>query len=507
MTPGLPSPSDWPVLRQLRGADRLGLGAAARSPATGRLRPRTAEADRVVKSVCPYCAVGCAQNVFVKDGRAVQIEGDPDAPHSRGRLCPKGSATLQLTTGDARERHVLYRRPYAADWEPLDLDTALEMIVDRFLAARRAGWQWESGGLRTRRCMSIVAVGGATLDNEENYLIKKLMTAAGIVQIENQARVCHSSTVIGLGMSFGRGASTTLPGDLQNSDLIVMQGSNMAEAHPVAYQWVMEAKARGATIVHVDPHYSRTSALADVFVPIRAGTDIAFIGGIINHVLATESDFREYVLAYTNAPTIVGEEFADADAGGLFSGFDSSARGYDQSSWQYEGAFVAGAVGQRDPQGIFRGSVPAQPQLDLTLQHPRCVWQILKRHYAPYTPEMVERICGIPQDLFARVCRLFVENSGRERTAAFVHGVGWTQHTVGAQYITRSRDAAAAARQRRPPRRRRDGDARALLDPGLERHPDAVRHPARLHPDAARAQPPQPRRVPARRLGARRLLG
>ncbi|HLB21576.1 MAG TPA: formate dehydrogenase, partial [Solirubrobacteraceae bacterium] len=195
----MPSPSQWPVLRQLRGADSLGRGAAVKSQATKALRARTADADRVVKSVCPYCAVGCAQNVFVKDGQVVQIEGDPDAPHSRGRLCPKGSATLQLTTGESRERFVLYRPPHGSDWERLDLQTALDMVVDRFIGTRAEGWQWESDGRRTRRCMSVAALGGATLDNEENYLIKKFLTASGIVQIENQARVCHSSTVVGLG--------------------------------------------------------------------------------------------------------------------------------------------------------------------------------------------------------------------------------------------------------------------------------------------------------------------
>jgi formate dehydrogenase major subunit len=438
--------SDWPVLRQLRAGDRLGRGAAVKSKTTAALAPRTSDSDRVVKSVCPYCAVGCAQNVYVKDDRVVQIEGDPDAPHSRGRLCPKGSATLQLTTGDAREQHVLYRRPYGTDWERLDLDTAMDMVADRIIETRRDGWEWERDDVRTRRCMSIAALGGATLDNEENYLIKKFLTALGVIQIENQARVCHSSTVVGLGTSFGRGASSTLPGDLQNSDLIVLEGSNMAEAHPVAFQWVMEAKARGATVVHVDPHYSRTSALADVFVPIRPGTDIAFLGGIINHVLQTESDFREYVLAYTNAPTIIREEFEDAEADGLFSGFDPDRREYDPTSWQYEGAFVAAAAGQRDQEGSLarHGSggegqsseeARGEPRLDMTLEHPRCVWQILKRHYASYTPEMVQRVCGIPPDLFLKVCRLFIENSGRERTGAFVHGVGWTQHTVGSQYI------------------------------------------------------------------------
>jgi formate dehydrogenase major subunit len=428
----------WPVLRQLRGADRLGRGAAVRSTATDELAPRIATADKVVKSVCPYCAVGCAQNVFVKDGSVVQIEGDPDAPHSRGRLCPKGSATLQLTTGSSRERHVLYRPPYGTEWERLDLDTAMEMIVERVITTRLEGFEWEHDGARTRRCMSVAALGGATLDNEENYLIKKLFTSLGVIQIENQARVCHSSTVVGLGTSFGRGASTTMPGDLQHSDLIVLEGSNMAEAHPVAFQWVMEAKARGATVIHVDPHYSRTSALADTFVPLRAGTDIAFLGGVINHVLQTESDFREYVLAYTNAPTIVGEDFEDAGVEGLFSGFDAEKGSYDPTSWQYDGAVVAAAAGQRDQEGnaALRSLADrGEPTLDPTLQHPRCVWQILKRHYASYTPDLVERVCGIPQPLFLQVCELFVRNSGRERTTAFVHGVGWTQHTIGSQYI------------------------------------------------------------------------
>jgi formate dehydrogenase major subunit len=179
----------WPVVRQLTGADRLGLGAAAKSKHTSGLRPRTAVADKVVASVCPYCAVGCGQQVFVSRDRVTQIEGDPDSPVSRGRLCPKGSASLQLTTGGARQYQVLYRRPHGTDWEHLDLDTAMDMIADRFIAARRAGWQWEHEGLRTRRTMGVASLGGATLDNEENYLIKKLFTALGAVQIENQARI------------------------------------------------------------------------------------------------------------------------------------------------------------------------------------------------------------------------------------------------------------------------------------------------------------------------------
>jgi formate dehydrogenase major subunit len=180
---------EWPVYRQLAEQDLTGRGAAAKSRISLELTPRTAAADKVVKSVCPYCAVGCGQNVYVAQDKVTQIEGDPDSPVSRGRLCPKGSASLQLTTGSARQYQVLYRRPYGTEWEPLDLDTAMDMIADRTIASRAQGWQWEVDGARTRRTLGIASLGGATLDNEENYLIKKLFTALGAVQIENQARV------------------------------------------------------------------------------------------------------------------------------------------------------------------------------------------------------------------------------------------------------------------------------------------------------------------------------
>ena len=179
----------WPAYRQVTGTDRLGRGAAVKSGASARLTARTASADKVVKSVCPYCAVGCGQDVYVRDEKVVQIEGDPDSPVSRGRLCPKGSASLQLTTGDARRYQVLYRRPYGTEWEPLGLNEAMEMIADRVIASRQAGWQWEVDGKRVRRTMGFASLGGATLDNEENYLLKKLFTALGAVQIENQARI------------------------------------------------------------------------------------------------------------------------------------------------------------------------------------------------------------------------------------------------------------------------------------------------------------------------------
>ncbi|MEA2972460.1 MAG: formate dehydrogenase major subunit [Actinomycetota bacterium] len=247
-----------------------------------------------------------------------------------------------------------------------------------------------------------------------------------------------------MGTSFGRGGATTFQQDLANSDCILIMGSNMAECHPVGFQWVMEAKLKGATVIHVDPRFSRTSALADVFVPIRAGSDIAFLGAIVNHILTTGREFRDYVVAYTNASAILREDFQDTeDLDGLFSGWDPDTRSYDNASWQYAGQAPAakqGDVETEASQGQQHGAHGAPhggkaPETDPTLEHPRCVFQVLKCHYARYTPEVVEEVCGVPRDQFLEVAEALCRNSGRERTTAFCYAVGWTQHTVGVQYI------------------------------------------------------------------------
>src|SRR5581483_235056 len=201
----------------------------------------------------------------------------------------------------------------------------------------------------------------------------------------------------------GRGGATTPQWDLLNSDCIVIQGSDMAECHPVAFRFVVEAKERGATVIHVDPRFSRTSALADLHVPIRPGSDVAFLGGLIRHVLENERYFKEYVAAYTNAAELLRDDFQDTEElDGLFS---------DASTWAYAGG------------------------RDETLQHPRCVFQVLRRHFARYTPELVEEVCGIAPQLFARVAAAICGASGRDRTTAWCYAVGWTQHTTGVQII------------------------------------------------------------------------
>ncbi len=221
----------------------------------------------------------------------------------------------------------------------------------------------------------------------------------------------------------------------------------MAECHPVAFRWVMEAKNRGAAIIHVDPRFTRTSAVADLHVPLRAGSDIAFLGGIIRYILEGERFFKEYVTEYTNAPTIIDARFRgpeDDGQEGFFSGFDAKKNRYDWETWSYDGVEgVIPAAGHKhahsDQPG--HGGEPAtganmtERHQDPTLQHPRCVFQLLKKHYARYTPELVEETCGVPKELFLQVAETLCKNSGRERTGAFVYAVGWTQHTVGVQYI------------------------------------------------------------------------
>ncbi|MDQ3795730.1 MAG: molybdopterin-dependent oxidoreductase, partial [Actinomycetota bacterium] len=247
----------------------------------------------------------------------------------------------------------------------------------------------------------------------------------------------------GLGITYGRGGATTNLQDLQNADCILIEGSNMAEAHPVGFRHPMIAREKGAKLIHVDPRFTRTSAMCDIYAPVRAGTDIAFLGGLINYVIENERYMEDYVVHYTNAATLITEEFEDAGATGLFSGWDEEGHKYDPSSWRYEGqpmdyASVGGSQGRivGEEVGGEPGAHEGQPRpTDPTLQHPRCVFQILKRHFSKYTPEMVERVTGCPKDAFLKVAETICENSGPERTTALCYAVGWTQHSKGVQII------------------------------------------------------------------------
>ena len=229
--------------------------------------------------------------------------------------------------------------------------------------------------------------------------------------------------------------------DTANSDCVLVMGSNMAENHPIAFRFVVEAQRKGAKVIHIDPRFTRTSALAEIYAPIRSGSDIAFLGGLIAYVLEHDLWFKDYALNYTNLARIIDPEFQDAEINdGVFSGFDPETNSYKATTWQYEGKTVPSALAEhraagQGPNDNFESMTEGPPREDRTLQDPNCVYQIMKRHYARYSPEMVERVTGCPKDTFVKVAMTLAENSGRDRTTAICYAVGWTHQTVGVQII------------------------------------------------------------------------
>jgi len=409
---------------------RYGVAAASTAVASGGIDLSPVEAAatslrikeaKAFPGVCPYCAVGCAQLIYVKDGKIVDIEGDPDAPHTEGALCPKGSSTYQLSLNERRITGCLYRAPGATAWEEKPLDWMMAEIAQRVKKSRDATFvetvKVGANEVPVNRCEGIAWLGSSVLDNEENYLIAKLARGLGLVNLENSARLCHSATVPALGATFGRGAMTTNLIDVQHAD-VIMPTSNWAECHPVSYKWVMKAKERGAKIIHVDPRFTRTSATADIWVPIRSGTNIVFFGGLIRYAIESKKYFHDYVVAYTNAPLLLDPNLkTPAELDGLFSGFDPARRSYDQSTWKF----------QLDADGY--------PRKDTTLRDPNCVFQRLRRHYSRYTPEMVERVCGIPKELFLKVADIYCSASGPDKTATASYALQLNQSTNGVQQI------------------------------------------------------------------------
>ena len=229
----------------------------------------------------------------------------------------------------------------------------------------------------------------------------------------------------GLGTTYGRGGATSAPKDLLNADAILIMGSNMAENHPVGFQWVAEAREHGAKVIHIDPRFTRTSALSDIWAPIRAGSDILFLGGMIRYAIENDLYFRDYIVHYTNAPVIISQDFKDTEElEGVFSGWKEDEKKYDPTSWLYEVA-----EGGNAPPDLDKYSK------DDTLQHPRCVFQLLKKHFARYTPEMVERYCGISKEAFLHAAKTYCNASGPEKTGSICYAVGWTQHSSGVQII------------------------------------------------------------------------
>lgn len=370
-------------------------------------------------TICPYCGVGCGLicSTDTADGKIINIEGDPDHPINEGALCAKGAALFQTSSNNAdRLKRVLYRAPGSEKWEEKSWDWALSEIAKRVKATRDQYFiEKNDKGQVVNRVEAIAHVGSAAMDNEELWPLQAMMRALGLVYIEHQARLCHSSTVPALAESFGRGAMTNHWIDLRNSDCILAMGSNPASNHPISMKWVQKARSNGAKLICVDPRFTQTASIADYYAPMRSGTDIAFLGGMIKYIIEKEKYFKEYVVNYTNASFIVGDKYAFND--GLFSGYDKQKRSYDKSTWAFK----------RDEKGnILR---------DETLQNPRCVFQLLKNHYTRYTPEKVSEITGTPVADLLKVYEMYAETGTKDKAGTIMYAMGWTQHTVGVQNI------------------------------------------------------------------------
>jgi len=369
-----------------------------------------------VSTICPYCGVGCGEIVSVRSGEVINVEGDPDHPINEGTLCAKGAALYEVVNNERRITTPLYRAPGSDHWEKVSWDWALSGIAKRIKKTRDETFEAkDKRGQTVNRTEALGWLGSAAIDNEECYLVVKLARALGIVYLEHQARLCHSSTVAALAETYGRGAMTNHWIDIRNSDCILIMGSNAAENHPISFKWVTAAKDRGAKLISADPRFTRTSSKADIYAPFRSGTDVAFIGGIINYCLKNELYNKEYVVEYTNAPFLVDPRYGFQD--GLFAGYNSSQRKYDKSTWKY----------QTDLNGI--------PKEDKTLQNPNCVFQLMKKHYSRYDVDMACQITGTPKDVYLEVAKTFCATGQPGKAATIMYAMGTTQHTNAAQMI------------------------------------------------------------------------
>lgn len=379
---------------------------------------------RETRNNCTYCSVGCGILMYsLGDGAKnakpsiFHIEGDPDHPVSRGSLCPKGAGLVDFIHSESRLQYPSYRAPGSQEWTRISWEEATDRIARLLKDDRDRNFiQTNEKGERVNRWISTGMLASSAASNETGLLDFKFARAMGIVALDCQARLCHGPTVAALGSSLGRGAMTNSWVDIKNANVVLIMGGNPAEAHPVGFKWVVEAKIRNAAhVMVVDPRFNRSAAVADFYAPIRAGSDAAFLLGVVNYLLSHDKIQHEYVAAYTNAALIVRDDFQFHD--GLFTGYDAKTRSYDTSSWEYE----------RDEQGYAKK--------DPTLQNPRCVLNLLREHASRYTPELVSQITGTPEKDFLHVCETLASTSVPDRTATILFALGWTHHTNGSQII------------------------------------------------------------------------
>ncbi len=376
-------------------------------------------------TICPYCGVGCGVLMAVESGKIDNIEGDPDHPVSEGSLCPKGASLYQVANNEDRLTTIKYRAAGAATWTNMGWDDAIAAIATRIKETRDSTFQEKNDSNNTvNRTLGVASLGSVFPNSEEAYLMSKMTRALGLVYIENEARICVSSAVAADEETVGRGPMSNHWIDLAYSDCIMIIGGNMAESFPVAFKWVTRAKEKGATVIHVDPRFTRTSAKADLYARVRPGTDLAFVGGIIRYVIddmeANPGNYNmEYVREYTNASYLVAPAFTGpADTlDGLFSGWDGSK--YDKTTWSYQ-------QDENEPDKIKK---------DPALSDTNCVFQLLKKHFARYTDDKVVEITGTDKATFQRICQTYAATGETGKAGAFVFSSNACQRSTGTQTV------------------------------------------------------------------------
>ncbi len=376
-------------------------------------------------TICPYCGVSCSAIMAIEDGKLVGIEGDPDSPINEGSLCPKGASLYQVANNEERLKEVKYRAPGAAGWTSMNWDDAATAIATKIKETRDSSFIEKDDDNKTlNRTMAIASLGSVFPNSEEAYLMVKMLRALGLVYISNEARICVSAAVAADNETVGRGPMSNHWIDMGNSDCIVIIGGNMAESFPVAFKWVTRAKEKGATVIHVDPRFTRTSAKADYYARVRPGTDLAFVGGMIRYVLddmeANPGNYNmDYVREYTNASFLVNPDFrGPADTlDGLFSGWNGSS--YDKATWAWQSDTSETDNIKKDP----------------TLTDSNCVFQLLKKHFARYTDDKVVEITGTDKARFQIICQTYAGTGETGKAGAFVFSSNACQRSIGTQTV------------------------------------------------------------------------
>jgi formate dehydrogenase major subunit len=368
-------------------------------------------------AICPFCSLGCGLRLYIRKGKVVHLDGDPEHPVNRGSICAKALLLVSANGDGVRLDRVRYRKAGADNWETLSWDRALDMITERFKALRDSSFIQEDGGVAVNRVESIAGIAGSSLSNEEGYLFNKFFRLAGCSSIGTESLLKGGAFASALTESFGLPSQTNPWTDIRNAGAVLVLGSNPSRCMPVAMRHILDGRSVGGKLIVADPAVTETASVSDLHCRIRPGTDAAFLLGLVNHAISANAINREYVIEYTDAPCILRTDFDYDIATSLFSGYDAGKKQYSAVTWEYE----------RDERG--------NPRKDDELRNLRTVFQAMKRIASRYTPAYVSLVTGCSEESFMRAAELFFSGVASGRPAAIVLGSGVEGHARAAQTV------------------------------------------------------------------------